>query len=347
MKLQGAAIEKFLIRPDPAIRAVLVYGGDEGLVRERAAVLGRGVVQDLADPFRVAALATDALAADPALLADEAAALSLMGGRRLIRIRDGSDKLTRALTQMLEAPLGDSLTVIEAGDLTPRSSLRKLAESAAAAAAIPCYVEDEAGLARTLRAQIADAGKSIDPDAERLLSSSLVGDRMVARGEVAKLLLYMGDDRSIGLADVEATIVDTAAMGMDDAARAAAEGDFAALDRCLGRLGAEGASGVAILRTALTYFRRLHLTRARVDAGADIGQALSQLQPPLFFKVKDSFGHQVRRWPLRRLKAALDRLVEAAAASKRTGADDMLLAADSLVALARAAAADDARGGGR
>jgi len=337
MKLQGAAIEKFLRQPDPGVRAVLIYGSDEGLVRERAATLGRQVVPDLNDPFRVASLAADALAADPTLLADEAASLSLMGGRRLVRVRDGSDKTTRALAQLLEAPAGDSLAVIEAGDLTPRSTLRKLAESAPQAAALPCYVEDEAGLARTLRAQIAEAGKTIDPDAERMLASSLVGDRMLARGEVDKLLIYMGEDQSITLADVEATVIDAAALGMDDAVRAAAEGDFAALDRCLARLAAEGVSGVAILRIAQTYFRRLHLTRARVDGGADIGQALSQLQPPLFFKLRDAFGNQVRRWPLRRLAAALDRLVEAEAASKRTGADDMLLAADALLTVARVA----------
>jgi len=343
MKVQGAAIERFLARPDTAIRAVLVYGGDEGLVRERAQILGHSVVEDLTDPFRVAALAADALAADPSLLADEAASLSLMGGRRLIRIRDGSDKVTKALTLLLEAPAGDSLTVIEAGELAPRSSLRKLAESATGAASVACHVEDEAGLARALRTQIAAAGKSIDQDAERLLSSSLVGDRMLARGEVEKLLLYMGDEQSIGVADVEETIVDTAALGMDDAARAAADGDFAALDRCLARLEGEGASGVAILRIAQGYFRRLHLTRARFDASGDLGQALGQLQPPLFFKVRDAFGNQVRRWPLGRLKAALDRLVEAEAASKRTGADDMLLAAEALVALARAAASEDGR----
>jgi len=101
MKLQGAAIERFLGKPDPAIRAVIVYGGDEGLVRERAARLGKTVVADLSDPFQVAMLAADALASDPALLADEASAMSLMGGRRLIRVRDGSDKITRALTAML------------------------------------------------------------------------------------------------------------------------------------------------------------------------------------------------------------------------------------------------------
>jgi DNA polymerase-3 subunit delta len=347
MKLQGTAIERFLGKPDPAFRAVVVFGGDEGLVRERAARLGRGVVPDLNDPFQVAVLTADAIAADPTLLADEASAMSLMGGRRLIRVRDGSDKVTRALTALLEGPAGDSLTVIEAGDLSARSSLRKLAESAAAAAAMPCYVEDEAGLSRTLQAQVADAGKSIDPDAMRLLASSLVGDRMVARGELDKLLIYMGDKRAIDIADVEAAVVDTATLGMDETMRAALDGNFAALDRCLSRLAGEGVGGVAILRVTQTYFRRLHVTRARLDAGASLDRALSQLQPPVFYKAKDMFAADVQRWSLPRIQTALDRLVEAEAQSKRTRANDTLLAADSLLAIARAAAGSRARSAGR
>jgi DNA polymerase-3 subunit delta len=329
------------------VRAVVIFGADEGLVRERAAQLGRNVVADLNDPFRVAVLTADAVGADPSLLADEASSMSLMGGRRLIRIRDGSEKVTRALTALLEAPSGDSLTVIEAGDLPTRSSLRKLAESAAAAAAMPCYIEDEAGLSRTLGAQISEAGKTIDPDAMRLLASSLVGDRMLARGELEKLLVYMGDTRSISIADVEAAVVDTATLGMDDTLRATMDGNFPELDRCLARLAGEGVAGVAILRVAQNYFRRLHLTRARIDAGTSLDRALSLLQPPVFYKMKDAFAGDTHRWPLPRIQAALDRLVEAEAQSKRTGANDALLAADALLSVARAAAGAKARSAGR
>lgn len=343
MKLQGAAIERFLAKPDPAVRAAVIFGADEGLVRERAARLGKTVVPDLGDPFQVAVLAADTVAADPALLADEASAMSLMGGRRLIRIRDGSDKVTKALSALLEGPTGDSLTVIEAGDLPSRSSLRKLAEGAATAAALPCYVEDEAGLARTLSARIAEAGKSIDLDALRLLASSLVGDRMLAMGEAEKLLLYMGERKAIGIADVAAAVVDTASLDMDDALRAAMDGNFAALDRCLDRLQGEGVSGIALLRVAQLYFRRLHITRARLDAGASADRAMSLLQPPVFYKARDAFAGDVQRWPLARIQAALDRLVEAEAQSKRTGANDALLAADTLFAIARSAKNSGAR----
>ena len=89
------------------------------------------------------------------------------------------------------------------------------------------------------------------------------------------------------------------------------------------------------------------MTRARLDAGASMDRALSQLQPPVFYKAKDAFAADVQRWPLASIQAALDRLVEAEAQSKRTGANDTLLAADSLLAIARASAGAKARAAGR
>ena len=122
MKLQGKAIEGFIARPDPKIRAVLVYGPDAGLVRDRADTLARSVVADLADPFRVAELGAKAVAGDPARLADEMAALSLTGGRRLIRLREADESTAAAFAALFAgAPAGDSLVVAEAGDLGARS----------------------------------------------------------------------------------------------------------------------------------------------------------------------------------------------------------------------------------
>ncbi len=56
MKLSGARIDGFIRQPDPAARAILVYGPNAGLVRERADALARHVVDRLDDPFRVTEL---------------------------------------------------------------------------------------------------------------------------------------------------------------------------------------------------------------------------------------------------------------------------------------------------
>src|SRR5437660_5231916 len=101
MKLPPSRVAAFLQQPDPDIRAVLLYGPDDGLVRERAGTIARTVCADLTDPFRVADLSPATLAADPARLADEAAQLSLTGGQRVVRVRGAGDALAKLFGEFL------------------------------------------------------------------------------------------------------------------------------------------------------------------------------------------------------------------------------------------------------
>src|SRR5438270_3752709 len=157
MKLPAGRVAAFLRRPDPGIRAVLFYGPDAGLVRERADAVAGTVCPDLRDPFRVAELTAAALAADPARLADEAAQISMMGGRRVVRVRDAGDALAPLCGRFLAgapAPANrqsDALIVIEAGDLPGRSALRRVFDEAPDAVAIGCYPDGARDLAAVIR----------------------------------------------------------------------------------------------------------------------------------------------------------------------------------------------------
>ena len=140
MKLPAGRVAAFLDAPDPAIRAALVYGPDQGLVQERADRIAAAIVPDRHDPFRVAELAAATLASDPARLDDEARALSLMPGRRLVRVRDAGDAVAPHFDRFFaEKPPGDAFILVSAGDLPPRSALRNAFETARQGAAIACY----------------------------------------------------------------------------------------------------------------------------------------------------------------------------------------------------------------
>src|SRR5260221_9358348 len=141
MKIPPNRLADFLRRPPPEIRGALLYGPDAGLVRERADQLTAAICGDLRDPFRISELTAAIVAADPARLADEVAAMSLVGGRRVVRIRDAGEALTALLAEAFAGSRGDSLIVIEAGDLPARSSLRKLCEATANAGAIACHAD--------------------------------------------------------------------------------------------------------------------------------------------------------------------------------------------------------------
>ena len=242
MKLASARVDAFLRRPDPEIRAVLLYGPDAGLVRERADALGRTVSEDLRDPFRVADLTGAAIAADPARLFDEAAQISLMGGRRLVRVREAGDAQSQAFARFLADPPSDGLVVVEGGDLPGRSSLRRAFDDAPRGVTIGCYPDSARDLAEVIRESLAAHRITASRDAVEFLVAHLGGDRLLTRSELEKLALYAGDGGRVELDDARVSIADSAALSLDDAVLAAAEGDAAALDRALGRVFQEGES---------------------------------------------------------------------------------------------------------
>ncbi|MDE1149036.1 MAG: DNA polymerase III subunit delta [Azospirillaceae bacterium] len=338
MKVQPRNADGFCKRPDAGIVAVLVYGPDSGLVRERAQMLCRAVVEDLQDPFRVSDLKADQISGDGARLNDEMAAMALTGGRRLVRVRDADESVTVAFQALLkDAPAGDTLAVVEGGDLSKSSKLRALFENSDKAAAIACYVEEEGELAGTITRILAEHRLAIDPDARDWLAANLVGDRAVARGEVDKLAIYMMGGTRVTLEDVRAVVGDSAALDMDEPALAAADGDLAVIDRALGRLFGEGTSPVPILRSAQRHFQRLQMAVYHTTRGQTAQQAVKTLRPPVFFKMEAQITNQVRRWNLPNLALALDRLMDAEADCKRTNMPDETLCARAFFQVAQLA----------
>jgi DNA polymerase-3 subunit delta len=85
-------IERFLAAPGAGVRAAIVHGRDGGVVRERADALAKVSTARPDDPFDTALLVEADLASDEARLEGELAAISMMGGRRLIRLRLSGDK---------------------------------------------------------------------------------------------------------------------------------------------------------------------------------------------------------------------------------------------------------------
>ncbi|HEY4264212.1 MAG TPA: hypothetical protein VGM72_02765, partial [Micropepsaceae bacterium] len=118
--------DRFAANPPKGLRVALVFGPDAGLVQERAEKLLKSVVADLTDAFNVADLSESVLLSDPARLSDEASAISMMGGRRVVRVRGAGNNLTDLFEEFLESDErpGDALVVVEGGDLAKGTGLR-------------------------------------------------------------------------------------------------------------------------------------------------------------------------------------------------------------------------------
>lgn len=338
MKIQAQRADAFVQSPDSGVHAMLLYGPDAGLVRERAAAAAKATVPDVDDPFQVSDLDGDALRKDGAALADAAASVSLLGGRRLVRIRGAGDAVAGVFEAWLPTATDAALVVVEASDLPPRSKLRALFEAAKNAAAVPCYADDAASLPGLIRGDLAARGLDVERDALEYLAGHLGSDRMTTRAELEKLALYKGDgDGSVTLADAMAVVGDNAALSVDAVVFAAGNGDPAALEAALARAVAEGVAVPSLMRATLGHLQRLHLVRGLVDAGQPLDQAVKSLRPRVFFKLERVFCDQVRRWSQGRLAQAMSLMLAAEADTKSSGMpDDAIIASRALHRVAQA-----------
>jgi DNA polymerase III subunit delta len=338
MRLPAARVAAFLRQPDSEARAVLLYGPDAGLARERADTLARSVCADLQDPFRVVELRGAVLAADPARLTDEAAQMSLMGGRRVLRVRDAGDRLAALFRGFLADAPGDGFVVIEAGDLPSSSALRRVFDATRRGVAIGCYSET----ARERLVLIRDALKAhritVSEDAVRYLSEHLGGDRLLVRSELEKLALYIGEVGRVELDDARLSVGDSAALEVEDAVMAALEGAAGRLDRVLDRVFQDGESPVSIVRALLRHVQRLHALAAQLAAGVPLAEIMRAARPPIFYKQQEHFKRQLAKWSDGDLRAELERVAQAELHMKLTG-----LPAETICRAAMSAVAQDAQ----
>jgi DNA polymerase-3 subunit delta len=346
VKLPPARLAGFLRSPDPPIRTALIYGPDAGLVAERADKLAAAICPDLRDPFRVAELDAASLAGDPARLYDEAASLSLSGGRRLLRLREAGDQVGAMFAAFLKAlPPGDGFVLVEAGDLPSRSSLRRAFEAAKEAVAIACYADGPREIEELAREVLGARKISLTPDAMQYLVANLGGDRQVSRQELEKLALYAGDGGRVDEPAAAANVGDTAVASIDDVVFAASDGEAAPLDRALTRAFQEGEQPVTVLRALMRHFQRLYLVGSRKAQGMSEEDALRGLRPPVFFKLVDRFKRQLALWPPARAAAALEMLLEAECQAKTTGLPSDTICRAAALRIARGAAGRRARRG--
>lgn len=357
MKLNARDAEAFCAKPDPACPAVLIYGPDDGVVRERAQKIIEHILGSPPDKDRLTELSAADLKADSARLHDELAALSMFPGRRVVRLRESAEPVPRLAADVLKELAAGTLAaeaflLAEAGELPPRAALRKAFESDRQAAAIACYADTGRGLEHVLRDGLSVYGLKAAPDALDLLTAALGEDRGVTRQELLKLALYKGavngtpEDTTVAVGDVEACLIAPGEAASAAIADALGSGDAATVDVLITRAFAAGTASVGLIRQITMHFQKLHALAERQGRPDDPAAAYNKLPGPrLHFSREPALRRHLRVWSATSLERALLALNEAERQCKTTGLPDQAICHRTLLSLANHAAR--AAAGGR
>lgn len=334
MKANANQLRAAIDAANPEIRLYLLHGPDESGAQEYAARLARVMGPD-AERIDIE---SSTLRSDPGRLADEAASLSLFGGKRHIRIAGAGEESLDALTLLLNAEQAGNPVVMITPNLKGTARVVKLALASPRAMVLACYLPEGGDAERLVTAIAREHGLRTTGDSAIRIAHASAGDRAVMTREIEKLALYLdaAPERPKSLDDeaVDLLGADLGDSEMGRAIDAAIDGRPDTLADELARLDEAGMSPVPVLRQLVRRLMTLADLRGEIDAGANPGQVIEKV----FFRERAAMGAALRIWQAPRIADAIDRAREAERAIMAPNNAGGVIANAAIVTIARMAA---------
>lgn len=293
MKSIKGSIGRSVDEPDPKVRFYLFHGTDES----QSSALGDRLVTALKASKH--GIAAGALRGDPALLADEAGAIDMFGGAKVIWVQPAGEEIAAAVEALLDAPASESPVVAIAGRLGKASGLLKLAESHELALSHVSYELDARDAERLVAELARTEGLRTQPGTAARIAEACANDRRMIAQELAKLALYLDASpnapKDLGSDALDAVGAETGGdfLGIADLALA---GDVGSLGDALSRMDAGGKEAIPIVRSLQRRLLMLAPIRARIEAGERSQAVMTSLGKSLFWKDKPKVERMLGLW---------------------------------------------------
>lgn len=333
--LQASRVEAFIAKPDLNFTAFLIYGPDTGLVNERARAIAKASGADLKDPFSFLRVSADEIASEPGRLADEANAIGLFGGDRLIWIQGSTQKdITKQIKPVLDNPPEAARLIIEAGDLKKSAGLRKTLEAHKHAICIPCYPDNDAALDRLIDQEVVGAGLKIAPEVRIELKAMLGENRQLSRNELSKLACYCLDTGIVEMENVKLTVGDASGLVITDLIDHISVGNAKRFETLFDKAVQTAHKPDIILLSTLKHFQTLHGACLKMERRQETPSTLVQrFQPPLHFSRRNNVSRALTIWKPDRISKVLKRLNDAILKCRQHSSGAVATASMALLAI--------------
>lgn len=327
VKIANSKIDHFVKSPDKFIKSVLLYGPDVGLVSIRAKDLMSSIVPDVNDYFNRVDINYNDIKDNLSVFYDEISSISLLGGRKVIKLRDMPTKPINEIVDFIKCYDGDNFIVCTSSDIKPTSILRKTFEKEKHLASIPCYKDDSNSIKNIIRETLRKENYKFDNQLVEYLSLNFSGDRMVIINELEKLITYVGKDvNKIEIDDVVKSIGNANEVSIENLYYAVASQNSSLIDKNLNLALQESVPAIMIIRSCLNYFVKLHSIKSESMAtNISIEKVISSIRPPVFFKQVPILRTHLSKWRIESINKIISSLIDLEKECKSSTYSDELI----------------------
>lgn len=302
MKIPPFQIENYIQKiAGEKIAGCLIFGPETSVVNYRFDLIAKKISPNLSDPFLVANLSKERLSEDKGILADEFFSFSMLGGRKLILVKDCDVAAGAALKILFEsenfAAKSENFILIQAGDLDKGSALRKLAEDNPYFATIASYEDDERAIKKFLQDELVKRQVKFNVHVTELLLEKFGKNRQIILSELEKILVFLGEEKNLTTEPVERLVLSEAEVSTNEFIMnfAAKKFDLAFLQA--EKLLRDGVESVMLIRFLSNYLQKLYHAKIEIESnGSDFESAVKSQR--LFFKTEIEFRKHLKNLSL-------------------------------------------------
>lgn len=305
MNYKPYQLENFCKKPSPEIKCIVLFGTNEGEIATLQKKCAEAVCESVNDGFRYCVLNMEDVSKDGGEIYAEFHAQSLMGGRRVVVVKDADNSLTPLLKNMIPETGSDNLLILTSDSLNTKSSLITWGKERSDVILVGCYEEREGDISAQAEKMLREKGLSADVSTLQFLASRLSPDSKLNQSEIDKLEIYLGERKTVTTDDIKNVVSDVVGADFEDLCYYVADGETAKACDTYSRLLKEGNEVATVIRYLEYHFLRLLNCVAKIEEGKNIEEILHTFRPPLMFYRKTSFLKQLRIWNKERLLSAL------------------------------------------
>jgi DNA polymerase III subunit delta len=341
MRLSPKEAANFIKNPPTSLRVAVISGKDRSRVRERTECLNQTWFGCKDDGFNTTVLNEIEFEADPYRLEDALCAQSLMGGRRVVKLKWYTEKAgsETILMNLIKCHADGEFNpdcgfLIETGALAKDHKLSRFFEKHPHIFHLQIYEEETAQVLKEIREALTRDQINLTQDALMAFIDHLPKEYGIAQQEIERLCLYIGPGSQ---KTIERDEIETVLGATPDASFTKA-----ALDAFGGRVGpclislksrfSEGDSPVSSLFALADHLHKLIRFKQLIETGHTAKATMTSLG--LFWKLEAEFNRQSRLWPMARLMMILPELASTELACRSTRSPDRILSERQFMGIA-------------
>ena len=225
---------------------------------------------------------------------------SFFENKKLIIIKDGSDKIKEDIEALKEKKLDDIKIIIISNVLDKKSKLRNLFEKDNDLVAIAFYNDSNQTLSSISKSFFLKRNISISQESINLLVSRACGERKSLNNELQKIEGFLSNKKKISIEEIHALTNLSENYSINELVDNCLAKNIKKTIYILNENNFSFEDAIVIIRTFLIKTKRLMKLNQILQINNNIDKTIVSFKPPIFWKDKELVKNQIKIWTLDR-----------------------------------------------